>query len=268
LDQSLSLRASGKRFRYKNQLTHSLLTLTPFGVSSTTHLNWSLRALKKENQFILKCEREIVRPHPQAPLIIIDPGHGGLDPGAIGPHGILEKEMVLELGLRLKDALSSVGFNCLMTRALDSEVFLAPRYDLIDRYKGDLFISLHANSHTNTESSGIETHWRSGVSQKLAQTIQSYLAQELGRSDRGVKLSQDLYVIKHPSVPSVLVETGFISNVQEETLLASKDFQNLFTQALTKSIKVYLTSPKESLIKRPELKIPTQLKSPFKIFEL
>jgi N-acetylmuramoyl-L-alanine amidase len=176
------------------------------------------------------------------PLIVIDPGHGGADPGALGPGKVTEKQVNRGLALALQKALVAKRYNAILTRSVDSEVYLAPRLGLIDRHKADMFVSLHANSHVTPDSSGVETYWREAHSQPLAQAVQKQVTTLLSRPDRGVK-QERLYVIRHPRVPSILLETGFISNPFEEILLADGEFQTQAARAIVGGIEAYMAAP-------------------------
>lgn len=191
-----------------------------------------------------------VRQFPGRPLIVIDPGHGGADPGALGPGKVKEKEVNLGLALALQKALEARRFNVLLTRSVDSEVYLAPRLGLIDRHQADLFVSLHANSHVTPDSTGVETYWREALSQPLAQSVQKQVTTLLNRPDRGVK-QERLYVIRHPRVPSILLETGFISNPYEEMLLADVEFQAQAARAIVSGIEGFLSTPPQAKAPRP-----------------
>ena len=174
--------------------------------------------------------------------VVGDDGRGGADPGALGPGKVPEKQVNLGLALALQKALVAKKFNVVMTRSVDAEVYLAPRLALIDRYKADLFVSLHANSHVTPDSTGVETYWREGVSQPFAEAVQKQVSTLLNRPDRGVK-QERLYVIRHPKVPSILLETGFISNPFEEILLADTDFQAQAARAIVSGIETFLSAP-------------------------
>lgn len=184
------------------------------------------------------------------PLIVIDPGHGGADPGALGPGKVKEKEVNLHLAIALQKALVAKRFNVLLTRSVDSEVYLAPRLGLIDRHQADLFVSLHANSHVTPDSMGVETYWREALSQPLAHSVQKHVTTLLKRPDRGVK-QERLYVIRHPRVPSILLETGFISNPQEELLLADAAFQARAARAIVAGIEGFLAPAPAAKANRP-----------------
>lgn len=187
---------------------------------------------------------ERVEPRAQAgrALIVIDPGHGGADPGAIGPTGSREKDTCLAIGQALRAALRRRGLNAILTRGADAEVHLAPRLALVERWKADLFVSLHANSHTTGDAAGLETYWREPASQAFAETVHRTVATLLRRPDRGTK-QERLYVLRHPRVPSLLLESAFISNPGEERLLGDPEFQAQAAFAISAGIENYLATP-------------------------
>lgn len=167
-------------------------------------------------------------------LIVIDPGHASLqsgasDPGAIGPHRIYERDVVLAIANRLKKQLEAVGAFVLMTRAGDTNLTLAGRAALANRNNADAFISIHANANYSASISGTSTYYYGGsgqpaVRKKLAGLVQTEMVKSLGRINRGV-LTANFAVLRETTVPSILVETAFISNPTEEALLTSADFQ-------------------------------------------
>ncbi|WP_407306611.1 N-acetylmuramoyl-L-alanine amidase [Desulfosporosinus sp. SB140] len=170
--------------------------------------------------------------------IVVDPGHGGPDTGAIGPSGTYEKNNTLAVGLNLASDLRSAGARVILTRSTDvspavgtySELSdLQARTKLANDQNADLFISLHNDSFSNPSSSGTTTYYSSAnpvanQSMALASSIQGELVKEIGLNDRGTK-DAPFYVIKNTKIPAVLVEIGFISNPNEEKLLGSADFQ-------------------------------------------
>lgn len=194
---------------------------------------------KDKTALTLTWTRVDARRFPGRPLVVIDPGHGGADPGALGPGGTTEKAVCLELAHALQKALWKKRYNAVLTRSVDMDLLLAPRLAMIDKLKADLFISLHANSHTGPESFGTETYFRNAHSQHFATTIQEQITALMSRPDRGVK-QERLYVIRHPKVPSILVETGFISNPTEEKLLDAPAFQVEAAAAITAGVERYL----------------------------
>lgn len=171
--------------------------------------------------------------------IVVDPGHGGPDTGAIGATGTYEKSNNLAIGLNLAGVLRSAGARVILTRSTDvtpavgkySELSdLQARTKIANDLKADLFISLHNDSFSNPAAAGSSTYYSSDSpvaarSKVFADSIQSELAKATSLTNRGVK-DAAFYVIKNTKMPAVLVEVGFISNPVEEKLLGSPDFQS------------------------------------------
>lgn len=184
--------------------------------------------------------------------IVVDPGHGGPDTGAIGPSGTYEKNNTLAVGLDLASVLRAAGAQVIMTRTTDvspavgqySELSdLQARTKIANDANADLFICLHNDSFSNPSSNGTTTYYSSassvaGQSKTLGNNIQSELVKEIGLYDRGVK-DAPFYVIKNTKMPAVLIEIGFISNPTEEQLLGSPDFQQKTAQGIYKGILKY-----------------------------
>jgi len=163
-------------------------------------------------------------------IIVIDPGHGGRDSGAIGVNGIQEKEVVMNLALYLQKINQDVfqnKFEIYLTRYSDTFISLDDRFKIARSLKANLFISLHCNHSSVPDARGIEVY----VSRKnsgyrnestyLAYQIQKSIAQSTGIKSRGVKFS-DFQVLLNTIeiVPSVLIELGFLSNLDEEDYLS------------------------------------------------
>jgi len=162
--------------------------------------------------------------------ICIDPGHGGSDPGAIGPTGTQEKENTLAISLLLRDKLEKNGARVTITRETDKDVSfpdsssgeeLGARVAIANESGADIFVSIHNDAFTNPEAVGTTTfHYGDSDSIRLAECIQSSLSQGLGTHDRGARFAS-FYVIRHTKMPAILVEVAFISNPEEEILLSS-----------------------------------------------
>ena len=156
------------------------------------------------------------------PLIIIDAGHGGIDPGS-DSHGILEKDINLEIALKLQEVLHENGYSVLMTREDDNSLSLRERSDFANEKEADLFISLHQNCYAQDASvHGIEVYYNSDKTtndQQLAQMIQESLINETGAKNRGIHSDNGLVVTRETIMPAVLVETAFISNDDELDLI-------------------------------------------------
>ncbi|MGE5707252.1 MAG: N-acetylmuramoyl-L-alanine amidase, partial [Bacteroidota bacterium] len=184
------------------------------------------------------------KPHKTKPsgLVVIDPGHGGTDPGAIGQRSTKESAVNLEMALKLQAELKKYGISTAMTRDTDVFVDLPTRPNFGEQKGAKLFVSLHCNACPNPEATGVETYYRQNDGIPLAKEIHRLLVEDLGRPDRGVKQAR-LYVLRSLNFPSVLVETAFISNVNEEALLADADFQQRAVQAIAGGIYRALTNP-------------------------
>lgn len=175
------------------------------------------------------------------PTVIVDAGHGGDDPGAIGPAGTREAHVTLAMAKAVREALAQRGdLNVIMTRTTDSSVDLASRARLVDTLKPALFVSLHGNSCESGEIGGLETYYRNEVSRPLARHLHQAIAKALARPDRGVRQAR-LYVLRSQTVPSVLIESAYLSNPEEEKLLASETFQRELGAAVAKGILGYLS---------------------------
>jgi N-acetylmuramoyl-L-alanine amidase len=176
------------------------------------------------------------------PLVLIDPGHGGDDPGALGSGGTKESDVNLAIALKLQKALQARGVNAVLTRTGDVSLDLAARARMIDQLGAHALVSVHANSHDASSALGLETYYRTTVSQSFAQQIHHALVSELQRPDRGVREAR-LFVLRHPTIPSALIEAGFISNPEEEGLLGDRDYQKRAAEAIAKGVAGYLSTP-------------------------
>ncbi len=176
------------------------------------------------------------------PLVLIDPGHGGDDPGAVGAGGTRESEVNLAIALKLQVALQAQGVNAVLTRTGDVGLDLATRTRMIDQFGAQALVSVHANSHDASSALGLETYFRTSVSQPFAQQIHQVLVTDLQRPDRGVREAQ-LFVLRHPTIPSALIEAGFISNPAEEVLLGDAAYQRKAAEAIAKGVLGYLSTP-------------------------
>lgn len=181
-------------------------------------------------------------------VICLDPGHGGSDPGAIGPSGTLEKDNNLAIALQLREKLESNGCTVIMTRDSDIDVFgpgsspseeLGARVDIANETNADIFLSIHNDSFTNSSASGTSSfHYGRNAAIALASHIQKKLVQELGTKDRGVRFGS-FYVIRYTNMPSVVIEVAFISNPEEELVLASADGRVKAAQSIFEGIMKY-----------------------------
>lgn len=177
-------------------------------------------------------------------LVAIDPGHGGIDPGA-NIDGLSEKEINLDIALRVNSILRSWGIPTYMTRSDDSFIPTKERIYTANDKKAALFVSIHSNWFSDTSLNGTMTLYY--PSERLsvgnlseldyAKTIQSELSKSLESKNRGIIDRPNLTVLKHASMPSVIVELGFLSNKKDAELLASDSFRQKAAEALAEGIK-------------------------------
>lgn len=183
-------------------------------------------------------------------VITIDPGHGGSDPGAIGPNGTMEKDITLAISKKLKAALEAKGAKVNMTRTTDVDVHgpnasgpdeLQARVDVGTANKSDIFVSVHINSFSNPNVGGISTYYydKTQYDTRLASRIQAKIADESGfAGDRGIQPG-NLYVLRRSLMPAILLELGFISNPKEEALLKKDNVQQQFADEVAAGIESY-----------------------------
>lgn len=185
---------------------------------------------------------------PRSPLagrvVVIDPGHGGMDPGAIGPSGTMEKDVVLAISLKLEEILHDAGAIPMMTRYRDEFIPLRERADFANRANADIFLSIHANSVARDIPEGTETYVRTGASaatRLLAEEVQRQVVETLGLLDRGVK--QKNYAVLHPlKMPGILLEVAFLSNLREEKMLVDPVWQQRTAEAIFRALNSYFSN--------------------------
>ena len=174
-------------------------------------------------------------------VVVIDAGHGGRDPGAVGIGGLREKDVVLDISRQVAQILERNGVTVVMTRQDDRTVGLAPRTQLANRVNANLFVSIHANaiSMSRPDVNGLETYYFSS-GQRLAQTIhRSMLRSFPNMRDRGVRRAR-FYVLRHTNMPAVLVETGFVTGRNDARMLANPTERTRMAEAIAQGILQYI----------------------------
>ena len=213
-----------------------------------------------------------------AKTIVIDPGHGGKDPGALGSGALQEKGVVLSIAHKLRDILTARGYTVLMTRDTNRFIPLKKRTEFATQHKADLFLSIHANASGSSRARGIETYYldvtstdkaaekiaakenansgysiqeletllkgliresKSEDSKRLARHVQQSLVQTTGAVDRGVKHARFVVLIG-TKVPAILIEAGFVSNPTEGRKLATTAYQNKIATAIAQGVDRFL----------------------------
>jgi N-acetylmuramoyl-L-alanine amidase len=216
--------------------------------------------------------------------IVIDPGHGGKDPGAIGPHGEKEKDITLSVSKELATRLREVGYQVFITRKDDTFIPLEERSIFANKKKAGLFISVHVNANEKESLRGVETYFlnlttdasalkvadrenavasksmsdlhfiikdltlnaRINESSRFATSIQKSIISSLEKSgylnkDHGVKQAP-FYVLVGAQMPSILIETGFITNMAESKLLQKKLYQNSIVNGIISGINLFVSN--------------------------
>ncbi|MDP8237145.1 MAG: N-acetylmuramoyl-L-alanine amidase [Candidatus Erginobacter occultus] len=218
---------------------------------------------------------------PARTRIMLDPGHGGLDPGAVGEGLVQEKEIVLEIAQTARDILEADGCRVILTREDDRYLSLRNRARMANRLQVELFVSIHANAAHNQLALGTETFfyapasslwsrtvagWENAVlkletpagpdyaggpgeensgdkrrreSVRAAAAVQKRLSAAAGTPDRGIKAAE-FYVLKHTRMPSILIETGFLSNRLEREYLTDRRHRDAVAEAIARGIRDYL----------------------------
>lgn len=192
-------------------------------------------------------------------LIVLDPGHGGSDIGA-EHNGLTEKNLTLDISQRLRSQLEARGWIVRMTRDTDTDVYapndsahdeLQARCDIANKAGARMFVSVHINSFTSSALSGTTTYYYKGVDLALAQTVHRRLIAALGTKDDGVR-KDNFYVIHHTTMPAILIETAFLSNAGDASLLRSAEFLQRVATAIADGIGDYARAPQPSQASQAE----------------
>lgn len=206
--------------------------------------------------------------HASAAKIVVDAGHGGSDSGAIGVNDLQEKTVNLDIARRLRDLLVQRGYEVAMSRDTDDFISLKGRVDFTNGQQPDLFVSVHANSYFNAGARGAmvlyyddaypqssypaseEMKALTPESRKLAQQVLDAFVQTTGLENKGLVPSA-VYVVRMGTVPSILVETAFLSNAEDAELLASDSMRQTMALGIARGIEAYI-SPQSNVF--PDLR--------------
>ena len=186
--------------------------------------------------------------------LVIDLGHGGYDPGAVGKNGTKESDIVLSIGMYLNDLLKEADLDVRFTRISDKYVSLSDRVKLSNNFKADYFLSIHVNSCGDESVRGVEIWQYSKVDKKLNE-FSSGLCKDISDilkiRNRGIKLSKSLYVLRKTSMKATLLEVDFISNKDCESDLGNNDNIKAISRVIKKNIlKLYDIDDNKNLLKK------------------
>ncbi|MBC2181907.1 SH3 domain-containing protein [Listeria sp. FSL L7-0233] len=175
--------------------------------------------------------------------IVIDPGHGGNDPGAKGANGTIEKEMTLKTAKQLKEKLGSRGAKVILTRNSDKYISLKARTNVAAKNNADVFISIHFDSLEDTSKavSGQTTYYYDNSDKSLAESINTTLGNDLPTSNRGSRVG-DYYVVRENSQPAVLLELGYLSSAKDERNINSASYRSQIADSVTDGLSNYFSN--------------------------
>lgn len=197
--------------------------------------------------------------HLRSPDVVLDAGHGGIDSGAHDGHGVYEKDIVLDVVLRMRDYLEKRGLVVELTRETDQDVSGFAKYrkgrhrqDLINRVqimnRGKVAVSIHVNALNDPSAHGAVVFYAKGSEKGklLAQYILAELAKVQDLNHSFVVPRQNIYVLRNTAVPTVLVELGFISNPKDKERLTKESYRQTLAEAVSQGIIKYFTVDKQS----------------------
>lgn len=187
-------------------------------------------------------------------IIVIDPGHGGEDTGAISQNNVNEKDIVLDISLKLGEKLEENNFKVYFTRKSDKALGNTVRSDIINRAKfinarnADIFLSIHLNGSDVESAKGVESYSRflDDKSYLLAESIQDELSSIEYTKDRGIKETNEksLGILRYTNITGVLLELGFITNSEDEKYLISEEGQDIIVDCILSGILNYFNEIK------------------------
>ena len=169
-------------------------------------------------------------------VVVIDAGHGGFDRGGIPGQRVPESLMTLDVALRLRTILQANGYRVVMTRSTDVFVPLGTRVAIANAYRNGIFVCVHFNSATRRGANGIETYFYSSQSLPLASAIHYYVAGGAPSLNRGVR-RRGYYVLRKTTIPSVLVECGFLTNPSEAQSVQSSSYRQKLAEEIAHGVR-------------------------------
>lgn len=258
-------RAKGRKgwyIRRRNQLlrrmgllavgTALVVTVTVKAVSAwrssgveEDHVQWENQDMLAQNRAGEQQMSLVGEPEKTEPVIVLDAGHGGKDPGTMA-NGIQEKDINLAIVKKIQTILEDQGYQVILTREEDQSRTLSERVKTAGDAKAAVFVSIHQNAlEHDTKTSGIQIYCNKAVnpdSAKLTEAIHSRILDATKAKDRGNIQDSDFYVVLHNPMPSCLVETGFLTSLEEQEKLTSEEYQEKLAKAVAEGIEAYLDS--------------------------
>lgn len=177
-------------------------------------------------------------------VVILDPGHGGTDPGATYPVGVdnpevMEKDLTLDIALKIRETLEKAGVEVIMTRSRDTYPTLKERVDIANNSNADLYVSVHINSMDNKDhidGAQVYYHQSSDFGKKMASLVYDRLIDYTGLTERGVQDGSSFYVLKNTKMPAILTECGFITNPADREYMNSEKGRSEIASAISDGV--------------------------------
>lgn len=167
--------------------------------------------------------------------VIIDAGHGDFDSGARTRKGVLEKNLALDVALKVAPKLQSAGFRTILTRRSDVFVHLEDRAKISNRYPDAVFVSIHFNDAGRKPVMGIESYYFSPESKQMAERMVHTLANELNMPDRGARVAR-FRVLRSNENPAVLMECGYLTSAKEASLIVQDGYRERIAQGIARGL--------------------------------
>lgn len=198
------------------------------------------------------------------PLVIIDPGHGGEDGGAIGTNGCLEKDINLSMAKKLSSVLAGIGIKSILTRNTDTLLYdrnsdfegrkkyldMQERLRIVNSHKNVIFVSIHQNAFPQEKYSGFQTYFSPNskdsavLAKQIEEGVKSLIQPDNNRSAKSS--DGNIYLLDRTECPSVLLECGFLSNSEECESLCSDEYQNKLCQVIGVCIERFILSQRQN----------------------
>lgn len=209
---------------------------------------------RESAQFASVLEEHVTSSSKESFTIVVDAGHGGIDPGKVGINGALEKDINLAIALKLEQNLTEQGIHVVMTRTDDNGLYeesdsnkkvtdMKNRLAIIEEAQPVLAVSIHQNSYPDSSISGVQVfYYKDSVKSREAATImQAQMIKTLKPAkEREAKENSSYYLLKKTSVPIMIVECAFMSNPTEAELLTREDYQEKVAWAIYMGIMQYI----------------------------
>ena len=247
-----SIKAKDQSLEISDALLKDVIIQTDVGrkniyLTFRRNVEYSVLSLRPEDKSVKLSFKRISSTKPQDYLIVLDPGHGGYDPGAISVNNRNEKDVNFAVSTMVKDRLQARGYNVSMTREDDTGLGLYDRPRIANELFPDVFVSIHANKiKGKPDVNGIEVYYYNednSVGREDQKYLSDYILEETvrrtGARNRGVK-SRSYVVVKYTNMPSSLIELGYLSNYQEEAKLYDRSYQEKLADGIVEGIVRYL----------------------------